>query len=434
MKSINQIAKVNNFMNKTFFSMLICCLFMFASGSFAGNMLNGLVDKTYQKLGFDTHELFVAINKKNLDAVKKYLAGHDDALTLRNSKGYTVLHSAVISGDVALVKEFLGHRLGQIIDVQDNDGSTALLHAAKLGSGLWSRFFSGKRNEQLAARREIIILLLNAYASTHIANNAGDTALHYAEDETTAGLLIEHGADVNAHNLNGITVLHMANATLIPFLIKAGANLDLPDNNGNTPLHTAIYERAKALLEGGAKVNVRNKNGKTPLHFADHIKALLKAGVYVDSGDCREETALHHQIRNGNRENVEILLNNGASLIAQNMSALMPLHLALLGNADPEGRNEDIIKLLIESGANLDFEMYGDSPLNYMLKLVNADNKKSQAERVALMLINSGAIIDATSFAIVMERKLLEIEKIMRKIQVETELKQPTSRRYDLGV
>ena len=119
-------------------------------------------------------------------------------------------------------------------------------------------------------------------------------------------LLIENGADVNARNRFGHTVLWLATSkpyykypvsqitvdehrNVVALLIENNANLNAKCGAGSTALHRAVIasiENAnlkvvQLLLEKGANVNMRNDDGKTPLQLAvrakeDKIADLLK--------------------------------------------------------------------------------------------------------------------------------------------------------------
>ncbi len=113
--------------------------------------------------------------------------------------------------------------------------------------------------------------------------------------------LLEHGADPNLFDRQGIAPLHIAarhgRVEAIRALVEAGADVDLFDRrNGWTPLLHAIHKRrtaaAIALLEAGADPNRRRgTGGAVPLVMAagygstEVVRALLEHGAdpYVDS-------------------------------------------------------------------------------------------------------------------------------------------------------
>lgn len=102
------------------------------------------------------------------------------------------------------------------------------------------------------------------------------------------GLLVDHGADVNAHNAERTSPLHEAVERVdlegMALLISFGADVNAQNANGQTPLHvTAQRGRirpAGRLISAGANVSARDDAGKTFLDLADasfveHIELLL---------------------------------------------------------------------------------------------------------------------------------------------------------------
>ncbi len=115
----------------------------------------------------------------------------------------------------------------------------------------------------------------------------GDTALHMAAaafQRSTARLLVQTGAALDAKNRRGAEPLHYAadtnwwnptaQAETITYLLSVGANVNAQDANGATPLHRAVRTRSamavRALLAGGADVHAKNKNGSSPFVLAIH--------------------------------------------------------------------------------------------------------------------------------------------------------------------
>lgn len=107
-------------------------------------------------------------------------------------------------------------------------------------------------------------------------------------DKKLVHYLIQHGADVNVSDDQGLRAVHYAglsasNRSLGSF-IKAGADLLSPDNYGRTPLHFAASHCHWSsigtfidLLPQGYDINVRDDDGWTPLMWAcknSHSEAL----------------------------------------------------------------------------------------------------------------------------------------------------------------
>ncbi|ACL74232.1 ankyrin repeat domain-containing protein [Thioalkalivibrio sulfidiphilus] len=175
--------------------------------------------------------------------------------------------------------------------------------------------------KQLPCLFAVLLLLLAGHAQASHANEADWRLFEaaYRGDVAEATRLIKEGADVNrAHRPWGLTPLLVAVGVSEPMtdlLIRAGADLnareregvtvlmkavhggrpevvhrllqepelviDTPGPRGNTALTYAILyghaEMVEALIEKGADVNVARANGTTPKAIADHMHALALA-------------------------------------------------------------------------------------------------------------------------------------------------------------
>ncbi len=146
---------------------------------------------------------------------------------------------------------------------------------------------------------------------------AGDTALHVASAaccRSIAELLVENGAGHRAKNRRGAQPIHYASdggssdpqevTDIVAYLILIGADLNAIDSSGVAPLHRAVRRRSlaatAALLDGGADVRQRNRSGSTPLHLA-----VRNTGA---SGSGSEDA--HRQ----QSEIIKLLLERGAQL------------------------------------------------------------------------------------------------------------------------
>jgi len=161
--------------------------------------------------------------------------------------------------------------------------------------------------------------LLHYYQDNNIDINArdshGNTALHCAcqepvlDERIITGLLKFPGVDVRAQNLDGNTPLHFfcekfANPSCQDYIdqfLSMGADVNAANSFGETLLHKACLNNSiriilvNALLEHHADVNKVNNNGDSPLHFAvrmnrdDLVVLLLKAGADITMRDRREK-------------------------------------------------------------------------------------------------------------------------------------------------
>lgn len=94
-------------------------------------------------------------------------------------------------------------------------------------------------------------------------------------DEDVLDLLLANGADINAVNDEGVTILHIVtDPDAVPLLVGRGANIEARDKRGWTPLIMQANNQQNgpdvvaALLAHGADPNAEGHNGETALSFA----------------------------------------------------------------------------------------------------------------------------------------------------------------------
>lgn len=305
------------------------------------------------------------------DALSRAVAyGRGDAVSIlikagadlesKDKWGWTPLHIAAF-GDLAEVAAILT-KAGAKLEAVDADGLSPLMLAAKYGrpKAVEALLHAGANVNAVGPDGQTPLLLsavqlwpdascktpeeqeqydfysvaerlLAAGAKVNARDARGRTALHVACDQGApagppmppvpyfvplreppaardlVGLLLKHGANVNAVDRNGMTPLHLAASRGLPeqakLLLDAGANIDARDMRGFTPLLTAAgrgycwvplstgrgvvshADVVKVLIEGGADVNCRDPYGCTPLHRAcvqdppEVVRLLLEAGA-----------------------------------------------------------------------------------------------------------------------------------------------------------
>lgn len=242
-----------------------------------------------------------------------------------------------------------------------------------------------------------------------------------------AELLLEHGANVDAREKTGKTILLKALsrpqrnlASIVKFLLENGADVNARDNtlrsslhllaeyggdlevaqmlvlqeadDDKTPLYTLsecdeeeILDHARLLLEYGADVNCRDKDNQTPLHRAIGQNRLKLAGILLEHGadanaennsgktplhtlsECRiydEDDALDDAL-----DHVILLLSYGADVNCRDKDNQTPLHLAI-------GQYQFILaQLLLEHGAEPNAENNNSKTPLHMLSELQISGK-----------------------------------------------------------
>jgi len=149
----------------------------------------------------------------------------------------------------------------------------------------------------------------------------------------------------------------------LEWLIKIKVNINIVDCDGNTPLHIFVDKHAKLLLDTGISPNVKNHIGRTPLSLArniDSIKLLLEYGAYVDAQCTDGETILHYYTLDEKCEEdiVKLLLEKGANPNIKNNIGNSVLYDNIINCV------YKYIKLLLKYGADERIKgEYGDFPL-----------------------------------------------------------------------
>jgi ankyrin repeat protein len=214
--------------------------------------------------------------------------------------------------------------------------------------------------------------------------------------------LIEHGAEVDAINLNGWTPLMYAavgrSEDILRILIDSGADMsvrlpdetnrtawdlvkknshlidtipwamllkgsiddiDIRDENGLTPLLRAVeaenMELVRFLVESGSNINARNGNTRTPISVAVSgvngtklVEFLIDSGADVNSSDSARRTPLVWAIWTGSSvETVSLLIDNGANIESSNINGWTPLMYAVAG------KKADTVQVILDRGSNV---------------------------------------------------------------------------------
>lgn len=156
----------------------------------------------------------------------------------------------------------------------------------------------------------------------------GYTALHFAalhNHTHTLQLLVNHGANVNAHANHNMTPLHVAclkgHNQCVEILASHGhAKLDAKDDTGCTPAHKAASHgwsySLKELFNKQAKLDIPDQRGWTTVHcaaFHGHLNCLQvlhKWGIKMSMPDTRGYTPMHLAAAEGHLSSVKFILTS----------------------------------------------------------------------------------------------------------------------------
>lgn len=161
-------------------------------------------------------------------------------LNITNDYGYSALMYCITNEQNFEWAKLLMES-GADLDIQDSTGKTVLIIAVM--------------NKKVLAVKELI----KHQANVHLATTGGNTALMFCFDNIEMiRILLDAGADVNAQNSDGITIMHNVmkeyKLEACKFLFERGANMYLPDKNGITPFYY-FNNHLNSLIEFGKNMN-----------------------------------------------------------------------------------------------------------------------------------------------------------------------------------
>ena len=161
----------------------------------------------------------------------------------------------------------------------------------------------GARYAEETQDLEKIKRALNDIPNGNVMLQDGRTALKKAiEKDNTAIVqaLIDKGAEINPTN-ESAPIFLAKSADMLTFLIKKGAAVNAQDSLGDSLLHDSTrLPITKVLLEHKAEVNKQNNEGVTPLMKVaavgnkDLFTLLLENGADTEIKDKKEKTAIDH--------------------------------------------------------------------------------------------------------------------------------------------
>lgn len=237
-------------------------------------------------------------------AVKLLINKGADVHAVRKD-GSGVLHCGALSGDLGVVSFLLNRNADpqavcndkfSVLHwavLQDGCSRTAIKVLLDLGIILeplqlvHPGCFRMPNPSSIAARQEIIEVLITRGADLALANWYGETVLHLAvKSLQLVDFLIDAGIDLDAVDIEGRTALHRAAelgcTTVVNRLLGAGSDVNRRTLLGQTPLHRSIFVRSqgpsdnrirtiRSLLESGADPEIFDLFGQTCSDWASRM-------------------------------------------------------------------------------------------------------------------------------------------------------------------
>ncbi len=195
------------------------------------------------------------------------------------------------------------------------------------------------------ASRLFPVLGLIAFFSAASAADRNEQLIEAAStgELETVKTLVAHGADPNARNHSGDTVITFLLMQILGYndtqqietmrwLLSHGAQVNLRDTNGNSPL----------ILAAGHGGNVEQSDGQLAA-----VKLLLDSGADVNAAtDELKLTALHWAAYRGYLGAIRLLLDHGADKSLRNSYGETPLAMMKQNSMLDKARQKEITALL----------------------------------------------------------------------------------------
>jgi len=270
----------------------------------------------------------------------------------------TSLHYAATTGNIEVARILVSHRAD--VDAKNRFYSSRPLHLAALnghtsvakllienGADVNAQDAFGAP-VNMAAGRDMLMLLLDNKADAGTKDKDGFTPLHLVEDKEVAQLLISHGAKLDTRGYEGRTPLHqvaMRNKNdMVEWFCTKGSPVNALDSKGQTPLMLSLSmqgynidaktrtETVRILLKYGADLGCRDDKGWTLLHYAiregntEMLDIFLRKGMDINAKDKYGYTPLHWAVTNKDKKMVEALVCRGADVNARNLQGNTPLY------------------------------------------------------------------------------------------------------------
>jgi len=305
-----------------------------------------------------------------------------------NPEGQTALMAVARAGNVEAARLLLDH--GAVVDAREQwGGQTALMWAsARRHPEMMQLLISRGADINARSTHRDYQRHVTAEGRPKSLDSGGLTPLLYAARENCmvcVEVLLDHGADVDLPDPDGVSPLHVAimnaNWDLAKQLILAGADVNQWDIYGEAPLFTSVglYTR----IDGGrASIDPLNEtDGMTIVRMlldrgADpNMQLFFRPSGVRGSTSTRGSTPLIRAATNADLEVVNLLLQYGADATVYMADRQTPIHAVLAGRSS-EPQALELIRVLYEAGTDVDVvalvnhreEVRGGTALHYAVR------------------------------------------------------------------